>query len=68
MEDEFTITMEQITEEAGHRRVSPSQIVDAEKEIYQSLNFKIYSPTVYEEVCHELVKIIEKHRSSLKII
>lgn len=34
LEDEFPITMDQITIEAGHNRVPASEIVQAEREVY----------------------------------
>lgn len=58
LEDVYTITMEEITEEAGHGRVNTQQIIDAETDICKTLGFKLYSPTLYEEAVNDLLQVL----------
>jgi cyclin B len=55
LEDVYTITMEEITVEAGHGRVKPHHIVEAENDLCKTLQFKLYSPTLYEEAVNDLL-------------
>jgi len=56
LEDVYTITMQEITEEAGHGRVKSHHIVEAESDVYKALRFQIYSPTLYEEAVNDLMQ------------
>ena len=47
--------MEEITMEADHGRVKAHHIVEAEKDVYTTLRFKLYSPTLYEEAANDLL-------------
>lgn len=48
LEDEYTLSMEQIINEAGHNKFNLEEIIEGEKNVLQALNFRLNHETPFD--------------------
>ncbi|CDW84539.1 n-terminal domain containing protein [Stylonychia lemnae] len=63
-EDIYPIRMQQILKDAGHNKFQQSEILDQERDLLQSLQFKVQSNNIYEESSLILKRLIFDSKKS----
>ena len=59
-EDVIPIHMHQILNDAGHNKYSLHEIVEWERDILKTLEYKIHTNNIYDETMYQLLRLISK--------